>query len=245
MLGEERGDSDRGVLGQAEAERPAGVDRAPEGDDGVDPARAPVGGNLVAEHPALRIAADVDLLVAGLLADQVDGLVERDHVVVEGALEATLLVLGGAEVDHPRIDAVTGEDLDRAGRRRDVVDVGGEHHRRHQQQRRPRPLLRVRRRRVVAAEPVNGPGRDDLERRGLLVGLEAAEARHLERVLRHVGEPAGRRSDQIAEWWHCFPEMMPRWAGAGRATLPRPAATDLAFPTPWSRTIARCFVALR
>jgi len=91
VLGEERGNRDRRVLGEAEAERPAGVDRAAEGDDRVDSARAAVGGDLVAEHPALRVAADVDPVVAGRLADQVDRLVERDHVVVERALEAALV----------------------------------------------------------------------------------------------------------------------------------------------------------
>ena len=40
------------------------------------------------------------------LADAVDRLVDGEHVVVERALEAALLVLGRAEVDDPRVDAV-------------------------------------------------------------------------------------------------------------------------------------------
>ena len=101
VLGEEGGRGDRRLLGEPEGERPAGVDGAAEDDDRVDPLRAPVGGDLVAEHPALAVAADVDLLAAGLLADPVDRLVDREHVVVERALEPALLVLGRAEVDDP------------------------------------------------------------------------------------------------------------------------------------------------
>ena len=59
--------------------------------------------------------------------------------------------------------------------------------------------LRARLGREVAAQPVDGPLGDDLVRRRLLVGLEAAEARHLEGVLRRGAEPAGRRGDQIFE----------------------------------------------
>ena len=204
VLGEERGRADRRILGKPEAERAAGVDGAAEDDDRVDPPRAPVGGDLVAEHPALGVAADVDLVVAGLGADPVDRLVDREHVVVEGALEAALLALGRAEVDDPRIDAVAAQDLDRAGRGSDVVDVGGEHHRRHEQQGRARRRLRSLPGggREVAAQPVDRPRRDDLEGRRLLVGLEAAEAGHLERVLRRGAEPAGRRGDQIFDERH-------------------------------------------
>ena len=40
-------------------------------------------------------------VAAGLLADAVDRLVDREHVVVERALEPALLALGSAEVDDP------------------------------------------------------------------------------------------------------------------------------------------------
>jgi hypothetical protein len=45
--------------------------------------------------------------------------------------ETTLLLLGHTEVDHPRIDSVLVQERNRAGPRRDVVDLGGQHHRRH------------------------------------------------------------------------------------------------------------------
>ena len=100
----------------------------------VDALAAPVRGGLVTEHPALRVAAEVDV-AAGRLADAVDGVADGDDVVGEGALEPALLVLGGAEVDHPGVGAVLVQDGDRARRRRDVVDVGGEHQRRHEEHR--------------------------------------------------------------------------------------------------------------
>ena len=102
------------LLGDPERQRAAGVDRAAEGDEAVDPLAAPVGGGLVAEHAALGVAAEVDV-AAGLGAHPVDRLGDREHVVGEGALEAALLVLGGAEVDDPRIDAVRVQDRDGAG----------------------------------------------------------------------------------------------------------------------------------
>jgi hypothetical protein len=70
------------------------------------------------------------------------------------------------------------QDRDRARRGRDVVDVGGEHQRRHQQHRGANRAVGE-----VAPQPVRRPGGDDVERRRLLVGLQAAEPRDLERVL--------------------------------------------------------------
>src|SRR5690606_35306499 len=58
------------------------------------------------------------------------------------------------------------------------------------------------RRRVVAAQPVDRPRRDDVERRRLLVGLEPAETRHLERVLRGGAEAAGGAGDEVVEERH-------------------------------------------
>src|SRR4029078_13256762 len=104
--GEERRGVYRRVLGKTEAERPAGVDRAAERHDRVDAAGAPEGGHLETEHAALRIATDVDPVVSGLVAGPVDRLVDREHVIVERALEPTLLLFGGAEVDDPGVDPV-------------------------------------------------------------------------------------------------------------------------------------------
>ena len=89
--------------------------RAAEDDERVDSLRAAVGGDLVTEHPTLGVAADVDLVSAGLLADAVDRLVDCDHVVIERTLETSLLPLRRTEIDDPGVDAVAVEDVDGAG----------------------------------------------------------------------------------------------------------------------------------
>ena len=65
------------LLGDPERQRDPGVDRAAEGDHRVDPLAAAVGGRLVTEHPALRVAAEVDV-APGRLAHPVDGLGDGD-----------------------------------------------------------------------------------------------------------------------------------------------------------------------
>ena len=192
-LGERPGRGLRDLLGNPQRQRDPRVDRAAEGDHRVDPVAAAEGGRLVTEHAPLRVAAEVDV-GAGRPADQVDRLGDGDDVVGEVALEPTLLALGGAEVDHPGVGALAVQDRDRARRRRDVVDVGREHQRRHQQHRRPGRLAGV-----VVAQPEDRASRGDLERRRLLVGLEAAEARDLERVLRRGSQSRRRAQDGIRD----------------------------------------------
>ena len=104
-VGEQLGGAGGELLGDAERHRQPRVDRAAERDQRAEPVVAAVGGRLVAEHPALRVAAEVDV-AAGRLAHAVDGVGDREHVVGQRALESPLLVLGRAEVDHPRVDAV-------------------------------------------------------------------------------------------------------------------------------------------
>ena len=91
-------------------------------------------------------------------------------MIGEGALEAALLALGGAEVDHPRVDPVLMQERDRARGRRDVVDLGGQHHRRDEQHRGARAALAVAVGvAVVPAQLVDAVLGDDLVGRRLLV----------------------------------------------------------------------------
>ncbi len=191
--GEQAGGGLGDLLGDPERQRAAGIDRAAEGDHGLDPFAAQVGRRLVAEHPTLRVAAQVDV-APGRPADPLDRVGDRDHVVGEVALEPSLLALGSAEVDDPGVGSVLVQDRDRARGRRDVVDVGREHQRRHQDQRRTDGLVGV-----VAPQPVDRPLGDDLERRRLLVGLQATESRHLERVLRRGADPRRRLRDRLRD----------------------------------------------
>ena len=119
-------------------------------------------------------------------------------MIGQGALQPALLALGRAEVDHPGVDAAVLQQRHRAGLRRDVVDLGGEHHRRHEQHRRPAGRLAG----VVAAQPVDALLADHLEGRGLLVDVQAAEARDLERVLGGRAEAAGRLGEGARQERH-------------------------------------------
>ena len=128
-VGDQAGQPRGQLLGEPERHPQPRVDRAAERDQRAQPVVAAVGGRLVAEHPALGVAAQVHV-AAGGLADAVDGVRDGQHVIGERALQPALLALGGAEVDHPRIDAVLVQEGDGAGGGRDVVDLGGQHHRR-------------------------------------------------------------------------------------------------------------------
>ena len=109
------------------------------------PSRAPVGGDLVAEHPALGVAADVDRR----------GPVSSRTRSIASSIASTWSLSERSRPPSSRSGAPKSttqgstplrcEDLDRAGRGRDVVDVGREHHRRDQHQRRAVRRLRVRR----------------------------------------------------------------------------------------------------
>ena len=200
VVGEEAGAAHRDLLRDPERQRAERVDRRAEGHEARQSRAAAVGGGLVAEHAALGVAAEVHL-AAGDRAHAVDRVADRHDMVGERALQAALLALGSAEVDHPGIGGVLVQDGDGARRRRDVVDVGGEHHRRHEHDRRtgiPAPVGR----REVAAQPVDPPLCGDLVRRRLLAGLQAAEARHLERVLRGRAEPRHGPHDDVGQKPH-------------------------------------------
>ena len=134
QVGQQVGGADRQLLGQPERHPRARVDWAAERDQRSQAVVAAVGRGLIAEHPALGIAGEMDV-GAGRLAHPVDRVGHRQHVVCKRALKPTGLALGRPEVDHPRIGAAIVQQADRAGGRRHVVDLGGEHQRRHQQDR--------------------------------------------------------------------------------------------------------------
>lgn len=120
----------RHVGRQAEVE----VDAAPEGHDRAHVPGPAIGGRLIGEHAALRVAHQVDG-PAGLRADRVDGLGDGGHVVAQGALETAFLLLGRAEVDDEGIGAGVEERGDGAGVRGDVPEIGAQHERRHEDHR--------------------------------------------------------------------------------------------------------------
>ena len=87
------------------------VDRRAEGDQRVDVGAAAVGGGLVGEHAALRVAAQHHR-AAGRLDDAVDGVADGEHVVGERALEPAGLAVGVPEVDDPGVDALLVQRAD-------------------------------------------------------------------------------------------------------------------------------------
>jgi hypothetical protein len=137
-------------------------------------------------------------VAAGGVADSVDRIGDREHVIGEGALESSLLLLRRAEVDHPRIDAVLAQNRHRARGGRDVVDLGRQHHRRHQQHRRAGGLAA----RVVVTQPVNAVLALDHVGRRLLIGGQAAEAGHLEGVLGRGANTHGGSRDRLRKQVH-------------------------------------------
>ena len=98
-------------------------------------------------------------VAAGIGVHSIDGVGDGQHVIGQGPFEASLLTLGGAEVHDPGVDPVVPKDGHRAGRRRHVVDLRGQHHRRDQHHGRALALVRV-----VAPQPVDPLLRDDLIR---------------------------------------------------------------------------------
>jgi hypothetical protein len=196
-VGEELRRPGRELLGDPERHRQPGVDGAAEGDQRPEPLVAPVGRGLVAEHPALRITAEVDVQAGGRV-HAVDGVGHGQHVIGQRALESPLLLLGRPEVDDPRIDAVLAQQCDRARARRHVVHLRREHHRGHEQHR-GRAGRAVG---VVVAQPVDALFARDLVRGRLLVGGEPAEARHLERILRRRAQPYGRSRQLLGDQVH-------------------------------------------
>ena len=71
----------------------ARVDGAAERDQRAQPLAAPVGGRLVAEHPALGVADQVHILTGGLCG-QVNRLAQRDDVVGQIPSHTTLDLVG-------------------------------------------------------------------------------------------------------------------------------------------------------
>jgi hypothetical protein len=80
------------VLGEPHHPTAADVDRAAEGDDARDALAAPVRGDLVAEHPALRVAAEMDVAARGV-PDAVDRVADGEDVVGERPRETARLLL--------------------------------------------------------------------------------------------------------------------------------------------------------
>jgi hypothetical protein len=139
-IGEQLGGACGELLRKPERHRLTRVDRAAERDQRPEAFVAAICSRLVAEHAALRVAGEMHV-IAGRIADPVDRVRHRQHVIRQRALEAAGFALGRAEVDHPWVGAVLAQDRHRAGVRSDVIDLGGEHQRRYQQDRRPASLL--------------------------------------------------------------------------------------------------------
>ena len=164
VVGHEVGGADRQAGGQVHRQSGQGVDGRPERDDARKVLRPSVRGGLVGEHAALRVAGEVDVAVGDLLHG-VDGFAQRDDVIGEVALHAALDLVGGTEVDDPRIDARRVQDADGALVAGDVPHVGRHHHRVHHQHRRPGRLrARPGVRREVPPQPIHRHALDDLER---------------------------------------------------------------------------------
>ena len=75
----------------------------------VDALTAEVGGGLVAEHAALRVAGDVDV-GARRPAAPAHGFGDRHDMVCEVSLRPPSSCSGAREVDHPRVGAVLVQD---------------------------------------------------------------------------------------------------------------------------------------
>ena len=195
----------RHLFGEPERHPEPRVDRAPERDQRFQPRVAPIGGRLVAEHPALRVAGEVHV-PARRLRDAVDRVGDRQHVVGERSLEPSLLLIGSTEVDHPRINAVLVQDRHAARTRGDVVHLRGEHHRRHQHHRGAGGAFASR---VVVPELVDAMLQGDGVGRGLLARVEATEARNLERILRGCPEASDRPGDRFRQQRHRPPTSSP------------------------------------
>ena len=255
VVGQHGGQAPGELLRQPERHPQPRVDGTAEGDQRGQPLAPPVGGGLVAEHAALAVAGQMHVAAGGAL-HPVHRIGDRDHVVGQRALKASLLAFGGAEVHHPRVGAVFVQQGDRARGRGDVVDLGGEHHRGDEQDRRARragsgsalgPRAPVGARPalgVVVAQPVDPVLGGDLVGRRLLAGGQAPEAGDLERILRGRAEAGDRRGDRLGQEIHCgrhHPRSSPgpllsrrrdehAEPGNGQAGARRPRGPDRARP---------------
>ena len=190
--GEHPGRRARDLLRDPERQRQPGVDRAAEGDHGVD--RPPRAGR---RRPGSRTSRPGSSRRGGRRARSPRR---------PGATASQTATTWSASVRSSPPSSCSGapkstthgsappacrtETALDAGR--DVVDVGGEHQRRHQEHRGTgRPIG------VVVAQAVVAPLGGDLVRRRLLAGLQSAEARDLERVLGGGAETGCRFGDRI------------------------------------------------
>ena len=171
-VGEHVGQAGGELLRDPERHPEPRVDRAAEGDQRAQALVAPVGGGLVDEHPALRVAAEVHV-AAGRLAHPVDGVRDREHVVGERALESALLALRARRSRPP-----TGRPRARAGSSP-----------RSSPARRRRP-----RRRASSAGPAGSAGRLGVWRRGSSAAAGRRGARRRPRTATAPRRSRARRS---------------------------------------------------
>jgi hypothetical protein len=157
-------------------------------------------------------------VAAGEAVHAIDRIGDGQHVIGQRPLEASLLALRGTEVDDPGIDSVLPEDGDRAGSRRHVVDLRGQHHRRDQDHRRALPLIGV-----VAPQPVDPLLGGHLVRRRLVLGGKAAKPRDLQRVLGSDAEPRGAARDRVRDQRHAH-IISDRGSGCRSSSRPLPRA---------------------
>lgn len=155
---------------------------------------AAVGSGLIAEHPALRVAGEVDV-TTGVVVHVIDDLVEGDDVIGEGAVPPAFLPVRGTEVDHPGVEAHRVQDADRSRLTGDVVHVRRHHHRGNHHHR--STGLGGVGFRIVMPQPVHAGPLDDLERGRGRPRFQAAVTDHLEAVLRgrhHTSQGPHHRS---------------------------------------------------
>ena len=180
--------------GSPSGSAPARVDRAAEGDQAGDALAAPVGRGLVAEHPALASSRR-----GGRRAPVASRTRSTASLTRERRGRRACARARPPRARARRSRPPTGRRRARAGPRRRWTPA---------RRRRPRrasisggtsrtggaPAGVVG---EVVAQAVDAPRGDDLVRRGLLAGLQAAEARDLERVLRGRAEAGCGLCDRI------------------------------------------------
>ena len=196
MVGHEVGDVGSEAGRHVHRQCGQGVHRRAEGHDAGQVAGLPVGGGLVGEHAALRIAGQVHVLAGGGF-DGVDGRAEPHHVIGQVAVHTALDLIGRTEVDDPRVESGGMQDADGTVVARHIPHVRGHHHRvHHQHWRARRGGTRAGVRREVAPQPVHRHALDDLERRWHGAGLQPAVAKHFQPVLGGSHQPLHRSGDR-------------------------------------------------
>lgn len=200
VVGEEVGGVGDQSVRQPEGHARHRIHRATEGDDGLDALAEAVGRGLVCEHAALRITHQVHG-IAGDLVDRVDGTADREHMVGEVTVHAALFGRGRAEIDYPAIDSALVKNADRAVRRVDVPDLGGDHDRRHQDNDRSVWCGVIRK---VVPQAVHPLSLDHLVRRRFDLVNQSPEPDHLESVLCGRDQTLDRTDDGPRIEFHGF-----------------------------------------